>query len=271
MALIVVLVLSGCAGVSFYKTSDLKERTGIPVYGSKPYLLVSRTGSKDKPVEVSIVYLTHRDDKIYARPRSGFGSAKLSLALSNGQLTSFGQETDTKIPETITSLAGMLTAQAGAGKTAAEAAAIRAGIDSEQSGVDLTDVGEKVSTIAAEMFEQADKKQLKGLTTPEYDTLKRVSHALSGAGAILSNPTVPNAAAQLDTVKAQVTILKEKFPVGSTSTDRDQSFQIVNSWVKSLSELYDSVQPKPPAQPTFELYEIITTDGSQELRRVNVR
>lgn len=79
--------LSGCAGVDFYSDPGLKKPTGIPIYGAKPYVLVARTKAKDKPVEVSIQYLTDRSQVIYAKPRSGFGSADLKLSLSNGQLT----------------------------------------------------------------------------------------------------------------------------------------------------------------------------------------
>jgi hypothetical protein len=43
------------------------------------------------------------------KPESGYGTADLSVNLSNGMITSFGQKTDTKIPETLTSLASAAT------------------------------------------------------------------------------------------------------------------------------------------------------------------
>ena len=116
--------LSGCAGVSFYSDPTLQNETGIPIYGSKPYLLVARTGAAEKPVEVSIVYLSDPQKIIYAKPRSGFGSANLKLSLANGQLTEFGQETDTKIPDLIDSLSGFITARAAARAGEAKSASV---------------------------------------------------------------------------------------------------------------------------------------------------
>lgn len=44
--------------------------------------------------------------------KSGFGSSELSVTLSNGMIASVGQKTDTKVPETITSIAALGTAAA---------------------------------------------------------------------------------------------------------------------------------------------------------------
>lgn len=109
----------GCAGVNFYSDADLKTKTGIPIFATKPYLLVVETGSNEKPIEVTVVHLRDAERVIYADPRSGFGSSNLTLTLTNGQLVSFGQETDTKIPELINSLSGFITARADAAKSAA--------------------------------------------------------------------------------------------------------------------------------------------------------
>jgi hypothetical protein len=46
--------------------------------------------------------------------KSGLGSAKLSVKTANGIITDVGQDTDTKIPETVTALTG-LAKQLGAG------------------------------------------------------------------------------------------------------------------------------------------------------------
>ncbi|HEY0856447.1 MAG TPA: hypothetical protein VGE16_05290 [Albitalea sp.] len=104
-------LLSACAGVNFYADPGLQTRTGIPIHAAKPYLLVARTGAAEKPVEVSVVYLSDPQKVIYADPRSGFGSSNLKLSLSNGQLTEFGQEADNKGLELVQSLAGLITAR----------------------------------------------------------------------------------------------------------------------------------------------------------------
>src|SRR5687768_13568288 len=103
LACMCVLFLCGCARFQFYNNSDLTgAETGIKYYTAKPYLLVARTGNKDKPVEVSVVYLPDMKNPVYASPRSGLGSSNLTLSLSNGMLTAMGQQTDTKVPEMLT-------------------------------------------------------------------------------------------------------------------------------------------------------------------------
>ena len=53
---LVLLALNGCARVAFYKDKDLKGgETGVKFYTPKPYLLIARTGAKDKPVDVSVI------------------------------------------------------------------------------------------------------------------------------------------------------------------------------------------------------------------------
>lgn len=109
----------GCAGVNFYSDANLKTQTGIPIFATKPYLLVVETGSTEKPIEVTVVHLRDAERVIYADPRSGFGSSNLTLTLTNGQLASFGLQTDPKIPELIDSISGFITARADAARAAA--------------------------------------------------------------------------------------------------------------------------------------------------------
>jgi hypothetical protein len=104
--------------VNFYSDANLKTQTGIPIFATKPYLLVVETGSTEKPIEVTVVHLRDAERVIYADPRSGFGSSNLTLTLTNGQLTTFGQQTDPKIPELIDSISGFITARADAARMA---------------------------------------------------------------------------------------------------------------------------------------------------------
>ena len=104
----------GCAGVNLYSDASLQTKAGIPIFAAKPYLLVVHTGSTEKPIEVTVVHLRDTERVVYAVPRSGFGTSNLQVSLSNGQLTSFGQITDSKIPELIDSISGFITARADA-------------------------------------------------------------------------------------------------------------------------------------------------------------
>lgn len=112
LALVGSLALGGCARIALYDNAALKgPEVAVKFYYAKPYVLVVQTG--EKTVEASIKYLPDLSQPIYAKLNSGFGSANLSLAFENSILTSIGQETDTKIPETIGALTGMATAAAG--------------------------------------------------------------------------------------------------------------------------------------------------------------
>lgn len=263
------LALGGCAGVTFYSDPSLSTKTGIPIYAPKPYLLVARTGAKDKPVEISIVYLSDPKNVIYARPSSGFGSANLTLALANGQMTSFGQQTDTKIPEMVTALGGLITSRATASKTEAEAANILAGIGTQQAGVSPVDAGKKIGSVADDMLAKVGANALKGLTVEEQQTIKSSAQALKLAAKELSDPAnAPTAVQSFRKVKAQIELLG-KLPPPAASTDRDASLQMVQAWVAELNKFFESAQPEKETPPTFELYEIVQSGSAPSLRRVN--
>jgi hypothetical protein len=99
-----LLTLSGCARLVVYKDAAMTTETGFKVYTAKPYVLAAYTGG-DKPVEVTIQYLPDLSEPMYVKPRPGvIGTSNLTMTLSNGMLVSFGQESDTKLPELITSI-----------------------------------------------------------------------------------------------------------------------------------------------------------------------
>ena len=269
-ALLAASSLGGCAGVTFYSDKDLKTQTGIPIYAPKPYLLVARTGAKDKPVDISVVYLNDPQKVIYADPRSGFGSANLTLALTNGQMTSFGQQTDTKIPELITSLGGLLTSRATASKTEAEAAQVRANIGTTQQGmVPSEEAGVKIATVADEMT--AKIGTLQGLSDEEVQTVKSAAQALKVAGTALSDPAnAPLAPKLFADVKTQVDALSKLPSIAAAGTPRVAALDLIQAWVAQLGKYVESAQPEKEAQPTFELYEIVQGANGPSLRRVLV-
>jgi hypothetical protein len=102
VSLVVLISLSGCAHIDF-------GGDGLTYYDPKPYLFVSTT--KDCVTTATVVALP--EAKKVMKFVSGYGSSELSVTLSNGVVTTVGQKTDTKIPETITSIASLGTAAAG--------------------------------------------------------------------------------------------------------------------------------------------------------------
>lgn len=103
--------LCSCASVEFYKDEALTERTALQYFRAKPHLLVSRTGPDDD-ASASIQYLPDFDHPTYIKFIPGIGSHNFKTDLSNGMLTSFGQEGDTKIADVLASVAGLVTARA---------------------------------------------------------------------------------------------------------------------------------------------------------------
>ena len=101
-------LLSSCAHL------DFGDDKGLTYYDPKPYLFVSTT--KECVTTATIVVIP--ESKKEVQLKSGYGTADLSVALSNGMITSVGQKTDTKIPETITSIASLGTAAGGIMKMA---------------------------------------------------------------------------------------------------------------------------------------------------------
>lgn len=108
---LIALATSGCAGLDVYSTPDASGTpTGLKFYTAKPYVLVSRSAA-DKPVEAKVVYLPDLANPLYAKPRSGMGILKYTLALNDGGMaTSLNQETDAKLPEMVGNLATLVKA-----------------------------------------------------------------------------------------------------------------------------------------------------------------
>jgi hypothetical protein len=96
----IALFLSGCAHI------DFGQDNGLTYYDPKPYFFVSTNKNCMTTATVVVVPETKRTMKFVP----GFGSADLSAVLSNGMITSVGQKTDTKLPETITALTALGTA-----------------------------------------------------------------------------------------------------------------------------------------------------------------
>lgn len=92
------------------------EQGGVQFYYPHPYLLVSfvekQNGENtESSATVQLLYLPDLTKPMEAEFKSGwFGSSNLSLTLENGMISAIGVQSDTKVPETIASVAGMLSA-----------------------------------------------------------------------------------------------------------------------------------------------------------------
>ncbi|SHF04855.1 hypothetical protein SAMN02745157_1515 [Kaistia soli DSM 19436] len=100
--LIAATALQGCAGLQF---NPEPKDGALNYFDGKPYLFTST--NKDCVSTATVVMIP--SERRSVNLKSGYGSADLSVALSNGMIASVGQKTDTKIPETITAVSGAIT------------------------------------------------------------------------------------------------------------------------------------------------------------------
>lgn len=120
--LLVLLLLgsAGCAHLDIHKTDDATnpKEYGLRFYRPRPYLLVTLS---DKGCTPAIQYLPDYSQEYILHPYYWLGSLSFKPTLEHGwNLTAFDSAVDTKIPDTINSLAGIM-------KNAAEIAAIKGG------------------------------------------------------------------------------------------------------------------------------------------------
>jgi len=103
------VVISSCASVQFYHDSALTQKTGLPVYQPKPYLLVEYQTTKTGTVKSTVVYLPDLSTPLFVSVKPGIGSSALKMSLENGILTSYGLTTDTKMPDALSKVTDLLT------------------------------------------------------------------------------------------------------------------------------------------------------------------
>jgi hypothetical protein len=113
---LIIFVLSGCASVQIYSENNLKSRTGLRIYNSKPFLLVELKSAKDMTVKTSVIYLPDLANPQYLKVKPGIGANELKMAFSNGTLSSYGITASSDIPDIITSLASLISKGSDAAK-----------------------------------------------------------------------------------------------------------------------------------------------------------
>ncbi len=103
-----VALMTACAGIQVSRlTSDNDQVKGVRFYRPAPYLLV--TADAKGELKASLVYLPKINEEYVIQSKSGLGSAEAKFKLEGGwNLTEFGQTSDSKTAELVTSLAGLL-------------------------------------------------------------------------------------------------------------------------------------------------------------------
>jgi hypothetical protein len=115
---LVLFSLTGCASLVF---SDGHRPDGVNYWDPQPFLQITCDDKGNQLMAFAVGPNPNAPRSV--RPRSGWGSANLNASFANGLVSQFGQQTDTKIPETITALSGLATAAAGLKAAAPQGAA----------------------------------------------------------------------------------------------------------------------------------------------------
>jgi hypothetical protein len=284
--LISSVILSGCAGVAFYKTpqADVHAEVGFPIYPPKPYFLVSPP-DKDGNQTVSIVTLPDLSDPHYVKSWEGLGTANMSYSLTNGALTTWNATTDSKLPEVITALtggvAGIKTANAALTTAAASAAAVG---NQGSSAAEYQQQGRLLGTLAKSLkttiSAAVDAGRLPSEATAladdiaaqltegagDIDSAARNRTLLTNAPAVVG-PVIKmckSAANSIDSLKSELTV-----SAGNDAVDR--SLGLISSSVITCSENLAALLPKVTTSTPkdFKLYHFEKqSDGTLKLVEV---
>jgi len=269
LVIAIELSIQGCARLAFYSDENLKNETGVKIFTQKPYLLVANTGVKDKPVDISVQYISDLSKPIYVKPVSGISSAELTEQIANGTLTQFGQKTDTKIPELITALAGLGTSMATAGETFKRTDLLK------PQGANFPEILRSSDAIIQDVQVNIERaKHAKILTSIEINTLNMIQQDLKECKLLLNNPIQAESNSTAASVKLDY-VLKNWQGIGKPS---DSISTPENSIRRNLDQLRLQIEhvksllvPTPPAAvegPSFRLYEINNSSGSTQLIEV---
>ena len=121
LLLTLAILVTGCAQVKVTHVGRDDTSPGIHFYEPRPYLLVSVQRKKDdKGVESNeytsqIIWLPDPSQRYVVKIEPGWGTVDGSVKLKDGwMLTELGAKSDSKIPETITAIAGLVKEAAAA-------------------------------------------------------------------------------------------------------------------------------------------------------------
>ncbi len=260
------LLLSACARWEFSEDQHMRgEEVGLKTWPPKPYLLVSRTGNKDKPVEISVVYLPDLAHPVYVKPRTGYGSANLTIALTNGMVTSVGQTTDTKIPETITALGSFASSATSLAKTLAA-----------QGATDYRQTSANLASIAGGLRQQIGMAASSNLLTPiELQVASSIAAVVRQDAALLADPkrVQGNIAGVIASLQNALKNWENIQPASNGTEGPEPQVRrnlsvLKDQLAKELARLNPTSAAGDAAQPALELYEFDNSGPATVLKRV---
>ena len=98
----------GCAYVGVYNDEKLTQKSAMKYYDGLPCLLVTKVLGNNSSIKVDLVSLPDLEHPHYVHYHPGLGTVKMDLKTSNGVVTSYTQDVDTKVPDTINAVSGLI-------------------------------------------------------------------------------------------------------------------------------------------------------------------
>jgi hypothetical protein len=121
--------MAGCAGVDVKKLASPGDYTeGIRFYRPAVYVLISLNVEK-KTLQATTLLLPKINEEYVINVRSGLGTVNAQFALTDGwNLTSYGDSRDSKIPEMLNAITGLVKETGVLEKMAGEAPELAPGL-----------------------------------------------------------------------------------------------------------------------------------------------
>ncbi|MFN6087595.1 MAG: hypothetical protein ACK47E_02495 [Cyclobacteriaceae bacterium] len=272
--LTLTVILSGCATVKFYSDKELTKESGIEFYSPKPYLIVEKNPAKDVSMKMSIVYLPDFNNPKYAKLKTGFGSSDLKLSLENGIITSYGITSDSKIPETITAIGGLVSGIGTSYKSLAEAIDLlkEDTKEVEQSGDvrSMNDAKEIIEVVKKEIEKEQNKtgNHITEIQKRKLSTVKDSLISIENKLAERKTKDIPEIA---KTMLSTIKILDDIKTASESNNAKDFNGRI-ETYKKEINNAMNKISPPKKSEgSSIEVYEIVIKSGSTELKRIELK
>ena len=248
-------LLASCADVKFYSDPALTQKTGLKFHQPKPYVLVTKTGNKESPTKVEVIYLPDLSTPNFAVYKPGWGKHKFSLTLANGILTQYGQETDSQGPETIKAIADLASQGATAFKTFKEAQRLEsAEIDAAKGAVQAA-MGYLATFLQNPGL--ANFPQFKSTAQELIDRLRKVEVGLD-TDALGQQSTLKGIAKDIEASR-----IKDAQGV-ENALSLNNLLDLSHTQVTKAIEILGDLKPTAP-EPDFLLFELDMSNGKTSL------
>ncbi len=264
--MIISFVLTNCATVQFYNDSELEEKTGIEFYSPKPFLVVEKNPAKDVAVKYSIIYLPDKSRPKFAKMKPGLGTSDLQLTLENGIITSYGITADSKIPETITSVAELISSVASLAGAKASTE-VEEGEVAQFGNVAAMEEAAKItrSVIADLTNDLAVPKDF--LATSVTTELASFNSELTEIAKMLDVKKTKDIPAIVLLMEASLTKLGEIKVTSESDQAKDFNAKLL-VYKKEIERAKNLIQPPQKITPSIVMYEIVIDQVGTRLKLV---